>query len=56
MDGMKPQKAFLIYFEDADREPIVIFDEEAARKTYDLMLDNWNCHFFEMTSFNGKPI
>lgn len=49
-------KAWLIFFEDAERDPIVITDEEAANKTYEKMLLNWNCHLFEMKQFNGKKI
>lgn len=56
MDGMNPTKAWIIYFEDSDRDVIVLTDEEAAHKTYERCLNNWNCHLFEMISYNGKKI
>lgn len=54
MNGMEPIKAWLIYFEDCDRDSLIFTDEEAAHKSYKMFLDNWNCHLFEMISFNGK--
>ena len=49
----EPQMAWLIFFEDADRDVITFTDKGAAEKTHAILLGNWNCHLFEMVSFNG---
>ncbi len=53
---MTPKQAWMIVFEDSDRDNIVITCPVAAETTYRKMLDNWNCHLFEMVQNNGHPV
>jgi len=39
---------FLVVFDDADREPIAITEEGAARKAFHRFEQNWNCHLFQL--------
>ncbi len=40
------ERYWVIKFEDAEVEDLVFTDEEAATKTYEMKLNNWNCTLF----------
>jgi hypothetical protein len=39
---------YLIVFDDAERPPVLLTDDGAARTAFDRHEQNWNCHLFEL--------
>ncbi len=53
LSGNSENEAYAIIYDDAEVQPEIIFGREAAEKSFEIRVQNWNCYLFKMIK-NGS--